>query len=39
MSSANVYFVELEQVNICLGKFDTWSLELFDSLYLFIMIA
>ena len=22
MSSANVYFVELEQVNICLRKFD-----------------
>ena len=34
MSSANVYFVELEQVNICLRKFDIWSLKLFDSVIL-----
>ena len=36
MSSANVYFVEFEQVYIYLRKFDIWILKLFD---LFIMIA
>ena len=35
MSSANVYFVEFEQVNIYLRKFDVWSLKLFDS-FIFI---
>ena len=35
MSSANVYFVEFEQVNIYFRKFDTWSLKLFDS-FIFI---
>ena len=34
MSSANVYFVEFEQVNIYLRKFDVWSLKLFDSFIL-----
>ena len=34
MSSANVYFVEFEQVNIYLRKFDVWSLNLFDSFIL-----
>ena len=34
MSSANVYFVEFEQVYIYLRKFDIWSLKLFDSFIL-----
>ena len=34
MFSANVYFVEFEQVNIYLRKFDVWSLKLFDSFIL-----
>ena len=34
MSSANVYFVEFEQVNIYLRKFNVWSLKLFDSFIL-----
>ena len=34
MTSANVYFVEFEQVNIYLRKFDVWSLKLFDSFVL-----
>ena len=36
---SNVCFVELEQVNICLRKLDVSSLKLFDSLYLFLVIA
>ena len=35
MSSANVYFLELEQVYIFLRRFDIWSLKLFDS-FIFI---
>ena len=34
MSSANVYFVEFEQVNIYLRKFDVWSLKLYNSFIL-----
>ena len=34
MSSANVYFVEFELVNIYLQKFDVWLLKLFDSFVL-----
>ena len=34
MSSAKFYFVEFEQLNIYLRKFDVWSLELFDSFIL-----
>ena len=34
MCSANVYFVEFEQVNIYLRKFDVWSLKLYDSFIL-----
>ena len=34
ISFANVYFVEFEQVNIYLRKFDIWSLKLFDSFIL-----
>ena len=34
MSSANVYFVEFEQVNIYLRKYDVSSLKLFDSFVL-----
>ena len=30
ISFANVYFVEFEQVNVYLRKFDIWSLKLFD---------
>ena len=34
ISFANVYFVEFEQVNVYLRKFDVWSLKLFDHLIL-----
>ena len=34
MSSANFYFVEFEQLNIYLQKFDVSSLKLFDSFIL-----
>ena len=34
MTSTAVYFVEFEQVNIYLRKFDVWSLKLFDSFIL-----